>query len=77
MNGRIVDNDNSFSGDRLAKKIKTPDHRVGGNTALHTERGEIIIGVEKAQHIEPLPLGGRYLNRFSLRLPGIGNTRVQ
>ena len=77
MNGRIVDNDHSFSGDRLAKKIKAADHRVGGNTALHTERGEIIIGGKKAQHIEPLPLARRNLDGFPLRLPGIGNTRIQ
>ena len=77
MNERSIDNNHGFSDDRLAKKIKTSDHHVGGNTALHTERGEIIIGVEKAHHIEPLSLGGGYLNGFSFGLPGIGNTRIQ
>jgi len=77
MNGCIVDNNHGFSGDCLAKKVKTADHRIGSNIPLYTERGEVIIGVEKAQHIEPLSLGRRYFDGFSLRLPGIGNTGIQ
>jgi len=77
MDGRIVDNNHGFSGDRLAKKIKTPDHNIGRNTALHAKRGEAIIGVEKSQNIEALAFGSRHFYRFTYRLPGIGNTRVQ
>lgn len=48
VDGRIVNNNHSFFRNRLAKKVKTSDHNICGNTALHTEGSEIIVCIEKS-----------------------------
>ena len=62
---------------QAGKKIKTSDHNLTRNPALHTERGEVIVCVEKSQNIEAFALGHRHPYGFTYRLPSVGNTRIQ
>ncbi len=77
MDRRIINNNHCFLFDRLAKGIETYDHRFGIHTTINRKRQKGIVCVEKSQDIKAFAPGRRDLNRFTHKLPGIGNARIQ
>src|SRR5262249_46344770 len=61
----------------LAKKIKTASHEVAVNRAFEGERVELVMQVEKAQHVLARPVCGGQFQPLSHLLPGVRDTRLQ
>ena len=77
MDRSIIHHHHGLFFDGLAKGIKTSDHQLCIDAALHTERHQLVVGVEESQDIEPLAFGRWNLYGLSYRLPGVRDRGVK
>src|SRR5262249_59591008 len=77
MNRGVINQHERRALQALAKEIKTASHDVAVNRPFESEGMELMMQIEKAQHVLARPVCGGQLLSLAHQLPCVRDTRPQ